>query len=161
MSDTFESRVERAARDFERFCISEQRHRVAWLTGEPRSGKSTLACRLAEQQSWAYLNYTLEPGYFDQLANVIQSYQPETFNAAIREWCQRCNRPVLILDEIDALLAAWTLEQRRTWASSMSRMRELPCGLVLVTSFFDEYALRGFAPDATRPHVYSLPGVTR
>ncbi len=159
MTDFFESRVEQAAKIFQRFCVDEQRHRVAWLTGDPRIGKSTLAQHLAERQQWTYLNYTLEPGYFDQLANTIQSYQPEAFSVAIKAWCRRCSQPVLMLDEIDSLLATWTLEQRRSWASGVSRLRELPCGLILVTSFFDEYALRSFAPDSNRPHIYALPGL--
>lgn len=159
MIDTFDSQLEQAAKTFRRFCVEEQRYRVAWLIGEPRSGKSTLAQRLAEQQQWAYINYTLNPGYFDQLADTIQMYQTDEFIAAIKRWCGECGYPVLLLDEIDSLLATWSLEQRRTWASGASRLRDLPCGLVLSTSFFDKNILHTYLPNASRPHIFTLPGV--
>jgi hypothetical protein len=159
MSDPFDFRLEQAAKMFRRFCVEEQRHRVAWLIGDPRSGKSTLAQRLAEQQQWSYINYTLDPGYFDQLADSIQTYQPDEFITAIKRWCEQCSHPVLILDEIDSLLATWSSEQRRTWASGASRLRDLSCGLVLSTSFFDEHTLHSYLPNASRPHIFTLPGV--
>src|SRR6266496_2927176 len=158
MSDTFDIQLEQAAKTFRRFCLEEQRHRVAWLIGEPRSVKSTLAQRLAEQQQWAYINYTLNPGYFDQLADTIQTYQPDDFITAIKRWCGQCSHPVLILDEIDSLLATWSLEQRRTWASGASRLRDLSCGLVLSTSFFAESTLNSYLPNTSRPHTFTLPG---
>lgn len=160
MSNSFDIQLEQAARTFQRFCIEEQRHRVAWLIGAPRSGKSTLAQRLAEQQQWAYLNYTLHPGYFDQLAGTILTYQTDDFIMAIKRWCGQCSHPVLILDEIDGLLATWSSEQRRTWASGASRLRDLSCGLVLSTSFFDENALNSYLPNASRPHTFALPGAS-
>jgi hypothetical protein len=161
MSDTFELIVEQASKSFTRFCIDEQRYRVAWLTGTPYTGKSTLARQLQTRNAWGYLNYTLETGYFDQLADTVQSYQPETFIVAIKQWCEQCSCPVLIIDELDGLLATWSVEQRRAWASEASRLRELACGLILVTSFFDLYSLRSFAPNQNQPQVINLPGVMR
>lgn len=159
MSDPFDIQLAQAATTFRRFCIEEQRHRVAWLIGAPRSGKSTLAQRLAEQQQWSYINYTLHSGYLDQLVDTIQTYQTDDFIAAIKHWCGQCSHPVLILDEIDSLLATWTSEQRRTWASGASRLRDLSCGLVISTSFFDEHTLYSYLPNTSRPHIITLPGV--
>ena len=158
MSDTFDNLVDRAATEFRRFCIEEPRYRVAWLIGDVRSGKSTLAQRIAEQENWKYINYTLEPGYFEQLADIIQRYQPDAFLTEIRQWCDQCSSSLLLLDEIDSLLATWSLDQRRAWASAASRLREMKCGLVLVTSCLDEHILQRYASNPSRPHIYVLPG---
>ena len=70
MSDSFEQFVEAASGQFSRSCF-RPRYRVAWLTGEPQSGKSILARRLCDRHHWRYLDYTLTSGYFDQLATRV------------------------------------------------------------------------------------------
>src|SRR4051812_41909940 len=111
MSDSFEQCVEAASGQFSRSCF-RPRYRVAWLTGEPQSGKSILARRLCDRHHWRYLDYTLTSGYFDQLATCVVSYQPDDFIRDLRQWCEDCEEEVLVVDEIDALLAFWSHEQR-------------------------------------------------
>ncbi len=147
-----------ATQQFTRCCLEKPRYRVAWLTGPPFSGKSVLARQLSETLHWSYLDYTLTPGYFDVLATSITTYQPAQLSQALREQCTACQEPVLIVDELDALLATWSFSQRQVWASQVSRLPYLPCGLILVTHFFDRSALRRYLPDEDLSYCLDLFG---
>lgn len=160
MSDLYEQLVQRTSASFKRSC-TQQRYKVAWLVGAPRSGKTTLAKQIAQINSWAYVDYTCEPGYFDQLTSTIMTYQPETFVAAVEEWCRTCTQSVLVLDEIDALLAVWSPQQRGSWATALSKRQFLPNGLVLVSSFFDTFEIMRLLPDPRSEYCVSLAGVTQ
>lgn len=155
MSDLLSTASER----FTTCCVNEQRYRVAWLVGQPqRSHKTLLARQLCELNGWQYLDYTRTPGYFDALAEVIGSYQPTQFVDAIRGWCDACTAPVLVLDEIDAVLAAWQRDQRRVWAGLVARLQYLPCGLILVSHFFDRRLLAEYLPDRDPRYCLDLSG---
>ena len=155
MSDLFSKASER----FIACCIKEPRYRVAWLVGLPqRSRKTLLARQLQEHLGWHYLDYTLEPGYFDTLADSIDSYQPSQLVTAIRDWCAACAAPVLVLDEIDAVLATWNRNQRRTWAGLVARLQYLPCGLIIVSHFFDQRQLAEYLPDRDTRYCFDLAG---
>lgn len=143
MTDLFD----RANRQFTACCVREPRYRVAWLTGSPMSRKSTLARQLCTANGWHYLDYTTTPGYFDSLVDTISTYRPEDLTAALRDWCAACPAPVLIVDEIDAVLATWTLDQRTFWANQVSRLTYLPCGVIIVTHILSCSMLTAFLPD--------------
>lgn len=155
MSDLLSSTSQR----FTDCCINAPRYRVAWLVGPPqRSRKTLLACQLCEHNGWQYLDYTLTPGYFDALADTIDSYQPTQLVAAMRSWCEACDRAVLVLDEIDAVLATWDRNQRRIWAGLAARLQYLPCGLLVVSHFFTIQQLTEYLPDRERRYCFDLSG---
>ena len=158
MSDMYDQLIQQASASFKRSC-TQQRYKTAWLVGGPRSGKTTLAKQIAYLHDWTYINYTHEPGYFDSLASTITIYQPETLATAVEDWCSSCRKPVLILDEIDALLAVWSPWQRESWASAVSKKQFLPSGLVLVSSFFDTLDILRLLPDTQSDYCISLTGV--
>lgn len=148
-----------ASQQFTRACIEAPRYRVGWLVGAPqRSRKTLLARQLCERNDWHYLDYTDTPGYFDALADSIHAYQPSQFVTAIRGWCDACTAPVLVLDEIDALLATWTRTQRRNWAGLMARLQYLPRGLIVVSHFFTLSQLLDYLPDRDSRYCLDLSG---
>lgn len=150
--------LEQASAQIERCCIQQPRYRVAWLTGAPMSGKTWLAQRLCETHDWQYLNYTLTPGYFDALAVSIATYQPHDLLTALQAWCAACTKPVLVVDELDALLACWSFDQRRTWAGQASRLAYLPRGVLLVTHLLDRSLLAPYLPDGDARYCLDLNG---
>lgn len=150
-----------AAAQFTRCCITQPRYRVAWLTGLPYSGKSVLARQLRDAMQWQYLDYTMTAGYFDALGSSITSYQPEQLTAALQDWCRACDADVLIVDELDALLATWDFQQQLAWTSQVSRLAYLPTGLVLVTHFFDQTALLRYLPDNDPLYCFEYSGDAR
>jgi hypothetical protein len=146
-----------AGRQFTACCVTEPRYRVAWLTGPPLSGKTTLAQRLCERHGWHYLDYTSTPGYFDTLADTIATYRPDDLTAALQSWCAECAAPVLVVDEIDAILATWSHDQRTVWANRVSRMPYLACGIIIVTHLFPCTTLATFLPDGGQRCCLTLP----
>lgn len=140
--------LDQAAVEQLRRCVHQPRYRVAWLVGPPRRGKTRFARAIAQQQGWRYLDYTLTPGYFDTLQTTIAAYQPAELVAAIQAWCEQTTASVLVVDELDALLACWTLVQRKVWASQMARLAYLPCGLLLVTHVLAVETLMPILPDS-------------
>ncbi|MEI7768853.1 MAG: AAA family ATPase [Chloroflexales bacterium] len=140
-------------------CCSQPRYRTAWLIGAPLSGKTTLARQLCKTHGWRYLNHTLEPGYFDALADHLETYQPADLLRDLRAWCAASDRPVLLVDEIDAILATWPSDQRRLFATQASRLSELAHGLVLVSNLFEVDTLTQLLPDSDLPAYYNLSGV--
>jgi hypothetical protein len=143
------------------YCIRQRRYRVAWITGRSYSGKSSLARQLCDQNGWCYLDYTLTPGYFDSIGVSISHYQPAHFIDAIRAWCAGNTTSALVIDEIDPLLATWSFDQRNTWASQVSRLPYLPCGLVFVSNFFDRDALINYLPDKDPRYCLDITGVNQ
>jgi hypothetical protein len=107
------------------WCFQQPRYKVAWLTGPPLSAKTALARQLSTTHGWHYLDYTLTAGYFDTLKPTISTYHPEPLLADMHVWVKTCPAPVLVVDELDALLATWSPDQRRVWASRASRMSYL------------------------------------
>ncbi len=136
-----------ASQQLSAWCVHEPRYRVAWLTGPPLSGKTLLARRLCDAHGWHYLDYTLTPGYFDALADTIATYRAEDLIAAVKGWCATCVARVLVVDELDAVLTTWSLDQRDVWANQVSRLAYLSCGVVLVTHLFSCTRLATFLPD--------------
>lgn len=154
MTDLFD----RASEKFQYCCVKQPRYRLAWLVGPPVCGKSILARQLCEHFGWAYLNYTLTSGYFDTLNETISSYQPANLIDALKNWCQGCATPVLVVDEIDAVLATWDHQQRYTWAALASRLQWLPCGVVVVSHFFEHRSLADYLPDHDQRYCLDLAG---
>lgn len=153
MSDLLAAASER----FRACCIDEPRYRVAWLVGPPQSSRKTLLARqLSERNGWRYLDYTLTPGYFDALADRIESYQPVQLVDAMRNWCASCDQPVLVLDEIDAVLATWDRNQRRIWSGLVARLPYLPCGLIIVSHLFSANQLGDYLPDRDQRYCIDL-----
>jgi hypothetical protein len=151
--------LHRATEQFLACCVRAPRYRVAWLVGPAqRSSKSLLAQELCTRNNWAYLDYTLTPGYFDRLAPVVDRYQPHELVAEIRRWCAECAHPVLVLDELDALLATWDRAQRHVWAGQTARLQFLACGLVIVSHFFDQGTLMPLLPDRDPRYCLDLSG---
>src|SRR5262249_45913470 len=125
-----------------------------------RSRKTLLARQLCEHHGWQYLDYTLTPGYFDVLVDTIDSYQPTQLVAAIRGWCEACYAPLLVLDEIDAVLATWDRNQRRVWVGLVARLQFLPHGLIIVSHFFDHRQLTQYLPERDPRYCVDLSGDT-
>jgi hypothetical protein len=142
-------------------CCSQPRYRTAWLLGLPLSGKTTLARRLCEVYNWRYLNYTLEQGFFDALQDRLETYQPADYLRDLHAWCSASTQPILVVDEIDAVLATWSFDQRRLFATRASRLPDLPHGLVLVSNLFEVDTLTSLLPDSDLPPYFNLPGVQR
>jgi hypothetical protein len=140
-------------------CCSQPRYRTAWLIGPPLAGKSTLARRLCEIHGWRYLNYTLEPGFFDAFQDRLETYQPTDLLNDLRAWSAASAQSVLLVDEIDAVLATWSYDQRRLLATLASRMPNLPCGLILVSNLFEIDTLAPLLPDSDLPAYFNLSGV--
>lgn len=139
--------LKQATHQFIASCMESPRYRVAWLTGPPMSRKTALARQLCEQQAWQYLDYTCTPGYFDVLVDTISAYGPEQLTDDLQAWCRNCSAPVLVIDEIDSILAIWSSDQRIVWANRVSRLPYLPCGVLLVTHLLDCTALSRFLAD--------------
>lgn len=137
-------------------CCSQPRYRTAWLIGAPLSGKTMLARQLCEAHNWRYLNYTLEAGFFDALADHLETYQPIDFLNDIRTWSAESNQSVLLVDEIDAVLATWSFDQRRLFATQASRLPDLVHGLVLVSNLFEVDTLAPLLPNSDRPTYFYL-----
>lgn len=148
-----------ATQRFTKCCINAPRYRVAWLIGPPqRSRKTLLARQLCTQNGWQYLDYALTPGYFDRLTETIESYQPAQLASDVRAWCATCTAPILVVDEIDAVLATWDRAQRRNWAGLMARQQYLPCGLIIISHFFTTQQLTEFLPDRDQRYCFELNG---
>lgn len=145
-----------ANRQLTAWCVHEPRYRVAWLTGPPLSGKTILAQRLCAEHGWHYLDYTGTPGYFDTLADTIATYRPDNLVQAVTTWCDTCPAPVLVVDELDAVLATWSLDQRTVWANRVSRLPYLPCGVVIVTHLCTCTTLSPVLPDGGQRSCLSL-----
>ena len=139
-------------------CCSQPRYRTAWLLGPPLSGKTTLARQLCEHYGWWYLNYTLDPGYFDRLTGRLDGYQPGDLLKDLRGWGAACACPVMLVDELDATLACWSSDERGLFAAQASRIPDLPHGLVLVSSFFDEATFARLLPESDLSTYFSLSG---
>jgi hypothetical protein len=122
------------------------RFRCGWIVGPPASGKTQLARRLARHQGWAYLDYTRDPGYFDRLDGRITGYRDGHFLHDLAQWRADCPRPLLILDELDALVAFWTAAERRSWMHAMLRLDASACAVIGVTHLFGAAELRQLAP---------------
>jgi hypothetical protein len=150
--------IEQAMAQFQWSCLHQPRYRVGWIIGSPQSGKSTLARQLGDICGWFYLNYTLTPGYFDTLTDTIASYLPQHLLDALHQWIQGCPAPVFIVDEIDSLLATWSLDQRRYWASQASRMPHLPCGIIITTTLIDRPMLTQCLPYPDSRYYLELAG---
>jgi hypothetical protein len=149
----------KATQRFTECCINAPRYRVAWLVGPPQQRRTTLlAKQLCTQQGWHYLNYTLTPGYFDQLADTIEQYQPTQLTADIRSWCETCTTPVLVIDDLDAMLATWDRKQRRNWVGLMARQQYLPRGLIIVSHFFTVQHIVDLLPDRDPRYCFQLNG---
>lgn len=140
-------------------CCSQPRYRTAWLIGSPLSGKTTLARQLCETHNWRYLNYTLEQGYFDALQGCLETYQPSDLWNDLRTWCMNYDQSLLLVDEIDSILATWSFDQRRLFATQASRLPDLPHGLVLVSNLFEADVLAPLLPNSDLPAYFNLPGV--
>lgn len=146
-----------ASQQLSAWCVHEPRYRVAWLTGPPLSGKTLLARRLCDAHGWHYLDYTGTPGYFDTLADTLATYRPDDLTAALQSWCAGCAAPVLVVDEIDSVLAIWFHDQRSVWANRVSRLPYLSCGVVIVTHLFTCDTLATFLPDGSQRCCLTLP----
>src|SRR5262245_33228721 len=110
------SLLEHAGLHLRAYC-SQPRYRTAWLIGSPLSGKTTLARQLCDTHSWRYLNYTLEQGFFDALQGHLETYQPIDLLNDLRIWCTAYGQSVLLVDEIDAILATWSFDHQRLFAT--------------------------------------------
>lgn len=141
-------RFAHASQQLTAWCVREPRYRVAWLTGLPLSGKTLLARQLCDAHGWHYLDYTLTPGYFDVLADSIATYRIDDLIMALKGWCATCVAPVLVVDELDAVLATWSWDQREGWADRVSRLAYLPRGVVIITHLITCTTLARFLPDA-------------
>jgi hypothetical protein len=139
--------LERAKNQFIRCCIEQPRYHVAWLIGPPLSGKSRLARQLSSELTWQYLDYTTTHGYFDSLQSRIDHYQPLDFIKDIQQWCVNSSADVLILDEIDSILACWSGDQRKVWISRIAKLTEPSRGLILVSHIIDYSILSAYFPD--------------
>jgi hypothetical protein len=142
-------------------CCSQPRYRTAWLIGSPLSGKTTLSRQLCETYNWRYINYTMEPGFFDVLHDHLETYQPADFLNDLRTWCTTYDRSVLLIDEIDAILATWSFNQQRLFATQASRLPDLPHGLILVSNHFEADTLAPLLPNSDLPAYFNLSGVQR
>lgn len=149
---------ERAGSDLLAYC-HQPRYRTAWIIGPPQSGKTTLARRLCAAHNWRYLNYTLDEGYFELLQDRLETYQPGDLLRDLRVWCSTQDRSIVLVDELDALLAIWSPDQRRLFATRASRLTDLPHGLILVSNFFEASVLAPLLPESDLPAYIYLPGV--
>jgi hypothetical protein len=140
-------------------CCSQPRYRTAWLIGSPLSGKTTLARQLCDLHKWRYLNFTLDLGFFDALQDHLETYQPADLLNDLRMWCATYEQSILLVDEIDAVLATWSVDQRRLFATRASRLPNLSYGLILVSNLFDVDTLAPLLPDSDLPTYFNLPGV--
>jgi hypothetical protein len=139
-------------------CCSQPRYRTAWLIGSPLSGKTTLARQLCGLHKWQYINYTLDQGFFDVLQSNLETYQPVDLLNELSTWCA-AYRSILVIDEIDALLATWSIDQRRLFVTRASRLPNVPYGLILVSNLFEVDTLAPLLPDSDLPTYFNLPGV--
>jgi hypothetical protein len=77
----------------------------------------------------------------------------------LRRWCQADSQSIVLIDEIDAVLAIWSFDQRRFFVTQASRIPNLTHGLILVSNFFDVDLLTPLLPESDLPAYYNLSGV--
>lgn len=128
---------ERLVQNFElrisQICSPFARYRVLWLVGNPRSGKTTLSRAVCTNNNWGYVNFTLDRGCFDRLSGHEETYRPEDFVRDLRSTWLNQGDQIVIIDEIEPLLALWVWEQQEVFFKLVSRLTRLTTGVVLVT----------------------------
>src|SRR5689334_16253342 len=88
-------------------CGDQARYPVLFVVGKPRSGKTPVCRAVCARNSWRYVDFTLEPGCLDRLIGREEVYSPEDFAADLREMCATASTQVLVVDEVEPLLALW------------------------------------------------------
>ena len=137
-------------------CRQDRRHRVLWVIGEAQTGKSQLCHKAAQMCGWKHVNYTLDTGYLDTLSGREQTYRPKDAIADIRDWCKGTDTEVLLLDEIEPLLAIWNQAHRQQFYASISKAERLACGLVLVNRIVTPSVLEPLLPDSNPNRIFIL-----
>lgn len=117
----------------EETCGPNARYRTLWLTGEPRSGKSTFVREACERAGWHYLNYTTDPRGLAMLAGQEGLYQPRHFVEWMRATGAQVDNNIIVVDEIESLLGWWDHDRQRNFFRTVSISTSLPKGFVLVT----------------------------
>jgi hypothetical protein len=149
--------IQALAERIQQVCKLHARFRTLWVVGRPRSGKTTLCRAVCLQKGWHYVNFTLDPGYLDSLANKEKIYRPEDFLGSLRSWCETCPGTTLVLDEIEPMLGLWTATVQKDFFRTVGRVSHLERGLVIVTRLYDAQDILKWVPNHT--HVFEVtPG---
>ena len=140
-------------------CKSQARFRALWIVGPSRSGKTTLCREVCLQMGWHYVNFTLDPGYFDSLLNKEKVYRPEDFLGSLRSWCVACPCDILVLDEIEPMLGLWTSTVQKDFFITVGKAPRLKKGVVLVTRLYASQEVAKWVPSSA--HIFEVtPGGT-
>ncbi len=120
-------------------CREQNRYRTLIVIGKPRSGKSSLLRQFCSQSGWNYINYTLQPGFFDMIEN-IENYTPQDLKQSILTVMEDflTNNPEnrtrgLVIDELESILATWRTDIQDTFFRIICSETRLPCGLIVTT----------------------------
>ncbi len=114
-------------------CGPNGRYRTLWLIRNPESGNSTFAREVSERAGWHYLNYTIDPRGLATLAGNEGVYQPSAFVRWMTEIAAQVENDIIVIDEIEPLLAWLDFDKLQNFLRTVSRARNLSKGFVLVT----------------------------
>ena len=108
-------------------------NRVFILSGPPLSGKTHVAKRIAVELKGTYMDLLKDRMHL--LIPKLGSYSPEDFKQNVRTWAEEA-RNILVVDEIEALLDTWTIEQQEDWLKLISGLGGRMANPVLITCRF-------------------------
>ncbi len=153
----FDTLAEKLEERIRLVCRKQARYRVLWLIGKPRSGKTLLSRAVCKCNGWRYINYTLEPGFLDNLVGLEEIYSSEDFLGTLRLVCNDTSPEIIVLDEIEPLLSWWTWQQQEVFFKQIGRATNLQTGVVIVTRKRTSHELGKILQEMADNHIFEIP----
>lgn len=147
--------AQRLEAQIQQVCQPQARYRVLWVIGSPRTGKTSLCRYVCQNRLWKYMDFTLEPGFLDNLIGREETYRPEDFLEFLHLLCDNIAEEVIVLDEIEPLLGLWTWEQRESFFKQVGYTTRLETGVVIATRLSNTLELTKLVPGSD--HIFEIP----
>ena len=110
-------------------------HRIFILYGSARSGKTKIVREIAHKLNGVCIDLLEDKLQF--LSPKLGLYSPVDFKKGIGLWAKEAN-PLIIIDEIEALLDTWNQEERKNFLKLVSKWRT-DSVVLIVTRLDDDY----------------------